>query len=103
MPTTYTSRVTLILVVLFAALWMIFPSPLKLLNPNIPFSEKKNALKPGIDMVGGTSLLYEIKEPEGGYHGTRPATPSPKTSWTRLRSASIRTACGNLIWRPQGT
>ena len=52
MPTNYTSRLTLILVVLIGALWLIFPhSPATLFSPSIPFSEKQN-LKPGIDMVG---------------------------------------------------
>ncbi|HEX3358097.1 MAG TPA: protein translocase subunit SecD [Tepidisphaeraceae bacterium] len=100
MPTTYTSRVTLILVVLLAALWMIFPSPLKLLNPNIPFSEK-NALKPGIDMVGGTSLLYEIKEPDGGYHGQAGHTLAEDVM-DSLKKRVDPDGVRNLIWRPQG-
>src|SRR5580698_1570849 len=67
METKQTGRVIFILGVLLIALFSICPQPQKLFR-NIPLSEKLN-LKPGIDMVGGTSLLYQIKEPEGGYHG----------------------------------
>ena len=69
MSQNYSGRVALIVVVILAALTAIFApsigSPRKVaFNRNIPFLEK-TALKPGIDMVGGTSLLYEIKQPEG--------------------------------------
>src|SRR5215510_12047627 len=99
MPTNYTSRLTLILVVLIGALWLIFPhSPTTLFNPSIPFSEKQN-LKPGIDMVGGTSLLYEIKVPEGGYHGQHTLAEDVMESLKkRVDPDGVR----NLIWRPQG-
>ena len=66
MQTNQSGRITLILVVLLAALWAIFPSLGRLFDSSIPFSQKHN-LKPGIDMVGGTSLLYEIKPPEEGH------------------------------------
>src|SRR5262245_42630216 len=99
MPTNYTSRLTLIFVVLIGALWLIFPhSPATLFNPSIPFSEKQN-LKPGIDMVGGTSLLYEIKVPEGGYHGQHTLAEDVMESLKkRVDPDGVR----NLIWRPQG-
>ena len=58
MPTNNSGRVTLIVVVLFLALWAIFPTG-NFKHPN---------LKPGIDMVGGTSLLYEIKPPPNGVY-----------------------------------
>ena len=57
-------RVTLILIVLAVGLIGIFP-PNRLFNGDIPWSKKHN-LKPGIDISGGTSLLYEIKAPPGG-------------------------------------
>ena len=63
MPNTYTGRVVFIIVLFLAALVVIFP-PQTLFTPGVPFAQKI-ALKPGIDMVGGTSLLYEIKPPEG--------------------------------------
>src|SRR5436305_3311652 len=68
MPTNYTGRITLILVVLWAALSLIFPSvPPSIFwffKPTQPISLHPN-LRPGIDMVGGTSLLYELKAAEG--------------------------------------
>src|SRR5437762_7252852 len=97
MPTNYSGRIMLIAAVLLAALWAIFPSPAKLLNPNIPFSEK-NALRPGIDMVGGTSLLYEIKVPEGTASNTNLAEQVMESLKKRVDPDGVR----NLIWRPQG-
>ena len=67
METKQTGRVIFILLVLVGALFSICPQPLRLFS-SLPWSEKLN-LKPGIDMVGGTSLLYQIKEPEDGYRG----------------------------------
>jgi SecD/SecF fusion protein len=68
MPTNHLGRLTLIAVILFGALACIFPglvsNPAKLFDPNIPLADKLN-LRPGIDMVGGVSLLYEIKAPPG--------------------------------------
>src|SRR5437773_6030962 len=97
MPTNYSGRVMAIVAVLLAALWAIFPSPSKLFNPNIPFSEK-NALRPGIDMVGGTSLLYEIKVPEGVAGNTNLAEQVMESLKKRVDPDGVR----NLIWRPQG-
>lgn len=96
MPTNISGRVTLIAVVLLAALWLIFPNPVKLLNPNVPFGEKHN-LKPGIDMVGGTSLLYEIKAPPGSVDSDL-AIKVMESLKRRVDPQGIR----NLIWRPQG-
>ncbi len=93
----YTGRVTAILVVLFIALWAIVPTPRKLLDRNLPLGQKIN-LKPGIDMVGGTSLLYEIEIPEG--------TPRTKDLANAVMQALKRRVdpqgVKNLIWRPQG-
>jgi len=96
MPTNFSGRVTLIAVVVLAALWLIFPNPFKLFNPNLPFSEKHN-LKPGIDMVGGTSLLYEIKAPPGNVDSDL-AIKVMDSLKRRVDPQGIR----NLIWRPQG-
>ena len=63
MPTNYSGRITLIVVVILASLWALFPSPSKLFRSDLTFGQKIN-LKPGIDMQGGTSLLYDIKPPE---------------------------------------
>src|SRR5437763_15358734 len=97
MPTKYTGRVLLILFVLFAALWAIFPNPLQLFNPHIPFAQK-NALRPGIDMVGGTSLLYEIKASEGSTADAHLAERVMEALKKRVDPQGVR----NLIWRPQG-
>ena len=69
MPTNYSGRFTVIalfiLVALAAIFWPSVTQPTQVgLNPDVPFSKKTN-LRPGIDMVGGTSLLYEIRAPRG--------------------------------------
>src|SRR4051812_20901586 len=88
MPKNYTGRITLILVVLFLALWAIFPSG------NI----KKPNLKPGIDMVGGTSLLYQIKPPAQGAVPPDLANQVMESLKKRVDPQGVR----NLVWRPQG-
>lgn len=90
MPTQFTGRVTLILVVVFGALWMIFPKG-NLRHPD---------LKPGIDMVGGTSLLYEIKPPAGGWND--PNNPLANVVMESLKKRVDPTGVRNLVWRPQG-
>lgn len=87
MPTQISGRVTLILAVLFFSLWMIFPTG----NPFKP------DLKPGIDMVGGTSLLYEIKVPAGMADSTL-SEQVMNSLKKRVDPQGVR----NLIWRPQG-
>src|ERR1044072_4692531 len=64
MPQNYSGRILLIAVVVLAALWSLFPQPQKLFRSDRTWSQKIN-LKPGFAMQGGTSLLYEIKPPEG--------------------------------------
>jgi SecD/SecF fusion protein len=99
METRQTGRVIFILVVLLAALYFIFPQPQALFR-NVPWSEKVN-LKPGIDMVGGTSLLYEIKQPEGGFRGTNGQTLA-ESVMEALKKRVDPNGVRNLIWRPQG-
>jgi SecD/SecF fusion protein len=91
MPTNYSSRFTLIAAIIVVALWCIYPGAFK--------GNFKPDLKPGIDMVGGTSLLYEIKIPEG--------TAAGKTNLIEEVMASLKKRVDpegvrNLIWRPQG-
>jgi SecD/SecF fusion protein len=88
MPTNYSGRVITIIVVLLAALWAIFPS----------FNPKRPDLKPGIDMVGGTSLLYEIQAPGGGQYTENLAEQVAASLKKRVDPDGVR----NLIWRPQG-
>src|SRR3954466_15374089 len=92
-----TSRFLVIVAVLIAALYMIFPQPQKLFNPNLRFWEKTN-LKPGIDMVGGTSLTYEIHPAAGSVASADLAIKTMEALKKRVDPDGIR----NLIWRPQG-
>jgi SecD/SecF fusion protein len=101
MPTNYTGRVLLILFTLWLALSFIFPAvPGSLLwfaDPRQPVSFRTN-LKPGIDMVGGTSLVYEIKPPEGSTAADNLAERVMESLKKRVDPDGVR----NLIWRPQG-
>ncbi|HEY7119328.1 MAG TPA: protein translocase subunit SecD [Tepidisphaeraceae bacterium] len=106
MPQNYAGRVTLILVVLFLGLFGIpkltdgIFSIEKFFNPRVGFNEKVN-LKPGIDIAGGTSLLYEIKPPPGGFHDTS-GTPLAEQVAALLKKRVDPQGVRNLIWRPQG-
>ena len=87
MPQNYSGRVITILIVLFGSLAVIF-SPVfeKLFHHNEQITQWVS-LKPGIDMVGGTSLVYQIKVAPG-----RSTTPNWRRRLPRCsRSASIRT------------
>ncbi|MGA2500636.1 MAG: protein translocase subunit SecD, partial [Tepidisphaeraceae bacterium] len=83
-------RFTLILIVLFGGLWAIFPGWWRLdLKPN---------LKPGIDIKGGSSLVYQITPQPG-------AAPDPNLSQVVANSLKRRVdphGVKNLIWRPLG-
>jgi preprotein translocase subunit SecD len=101
MPTNYTGRVLLILAVLVISVLMILP-PGSWFDSDLSFGQKL-ALKPGIDMVGGTSLLYEIKTPDGapagtGSGGTNLAEQVMESLKKRVDPDGVR----NLIWRPIG-
>jgi len=102
MSQNYSGRVALIVSIVLVALFAIFyPSvaaPKKVaFNPNVPFLEK-TSLKPGIDIVGGTSLLYEIKQPEG-----LPISNLAEEVMKALKKRVDPNGTLNLIWRPQGT
>src|SRR5688500_7628762 len=90
MPTIFTSRLLLIGAVIFFAIWSIFPGMFK--------GHFRPDLKPGIDMVGGTSLLYEIKSEGGGPATGRLAEEVMSALKKRVDPDGQR----NLIWRPQG-
>src|SRR5215212_5926248 len=91
MPTNYTQRFILIGTIMLVALWCIFPGAHK--------GDFAHNLKPGIDMGGGTSLLYEIKQPEGGGPVTGKLAEDVATALKkRVDPDGVR----NLIWRPQG-
>jgi SecD/SecF fusion protein len=104
MPTNLSGRLTLILILALVALFGvpylgggIFPIG-KLLDRQIPWSQKHN-LKPGIDMAGGTSLLYEIKTPEG----VQPSPQVVKDVMQALKKRVDPDGTKNLVWRPQGS
>jgi SecD/SecF fusion protein len=101
MPTNYTNRVLTILFVLWVSLSAIYPrvpgSLFWFFNPRGEISFQDN-LKPGIDMVGGTSLIYEIKQPEGAFPDPQLAENVATALKKRVDPQGVR----NLIWRPQG-
>src|SRR4051812_4881528 len=105
MVQNYASRVTLIIVVLLVGLFGVpfitggIFSPAKFFSPSVPFNEKLN-LRPGIDIAGGTSLLYEIKPPPGGARNTGGNLAEQVAALLKKRVDPTGTR--NLIWRPQG-
>ena len=102
MPTHYTGRVTLIVGVAIVFLAAIFSPliqhPSWTFDRSIPFLQK-TAIRPGIDMVGGTSLLYEIRTP-----ADRPnrAADLDVQMMNALKRRVDPEGVRNLIWRPQG-
>jgi len=85
MSKTLVWKFSLIAVLVIVAVWTLYPPD--------------KTLKPGIDLAGGTSLIYEID--------TQGLTPQEKTDLSgrmitilrrRIDPANIQ----NLIWRPQG-
>src|SRR4051794_5304811 len=103
MPTNYSGRILTIVVVILAALWALFPSPAKLFRSDLTFGQKIN-LKPGIDMQGGTSLLYDIKPPEGEKSSTAATYKGglAEEVMEALKKRIDPDGVKNLIWRPHG-
>jgi SecD/SecF fusion protein len=102
MPQNYTGRILVILAVVLAFLWAIFPKPLDLFRSDLSWGEKMN-LKPGIDMQGGTSLLYEIKPPEGEEGAaTTYRGGLAEEVMTALKRRVDPNGVSSLIWRPHG-
>src|SRR5689334_20392515 len=99
MPTNYTGRVLLILGVLLVSVYSIIPFQ-SLFDRNLTFGQKLG-LKPGIDMVGGVSLLYEIKPPEGV---TTPVQNQHviNTVMESLKQRLDPNGVMNQSWRPHG-
>jgi SecD/SecF fusion protein len=106
MSQNYAGRVTLIIVVLLLGLFGIpglqdgIFSLQKVFDPSVPWAQKHN-LKPGIDIAGGTSLLYEIKQPADGPRPEGDGTLA-ETVATLLKKRVDPNGTRNLIWRPQG-
>ena len=99
MPTKYTGRVLTILVVMYIALCAIYPrAPFSIFLPMTQEGMSwKHNLRPGIDMVGGTSLIYDIEVPDGA-QGSGMAEQVATALKRRVDPQGVR----NLIWRPQG-
>ena len=100
MEKNQTGRVILILGVLIAAALAICPHPSKLLDHRLTWGER-TSLRPGIDMAGGTSLLYEIKQPAGGFHSQGGHTLAEDVA-DALKKRVDPLGVKNLIWRPIG-
>jgi SecD/SecF fusion protein len=96
MPTNLGSRFTFIGIVLVLALLLIFRHPDRLTDPKLSFIQKTE-LKPGIDMVGGVSLIYEIHAAPGAKTDDL-ATQVMEALKRRVDPDGVR----NLVWRPQG-
>lgn len=98
MPQQYSGRIAVILVVLFGSLAIIFSPVLeKLIHPHEHITQWIK-LKPGIDMVGGTSLVYQIKTAPGTRGDTQLATKVATALKRRVDPHGVM----NLVWRPQG-
>ncbi|HTW95266.1 MAG TPA: protein translocase subunit SecD [Tepidisphaeraceae bacterium] len=97
MPTKYTGRIFLILAIVFIAVIAIFP-PETLFQPGLSFRERLN-LKPGIDMVGGISLIYKIQAPPGKENDPDLAETVEQALQRRVDPDGVR----NLVWRPIGS
>jgi SecD/SecF fusion protein len=96
MPTSYTGRVVLIISCLVLALAVIFYPGKQLFDPHKTLLEKTN-INPGIDMVGGVSLIYQIQIPPGTNTAglVQQVMDSLKK---RVDPDGVR----NLVWRPEG-
>jgi len=81
-----TLKIVLIVVLVVFAVWTLYP-------PN-------KTLKPGIDLAGGTSLIYEIDT-----HGLQEAEKKDLAlrMITVLRRRIDPANIQNLVWRPQGS
>jgi SecD/SecF fusion protein len=99
MPQSYSGRVLIVLLVLLGSLAMIFSPVLeKIAHPHNTITRWIN-LKPGIDMVGGTSLVYQIKTAPGTKYDPQLATKVADALKKRVDPQGVR----NLVWRPEGT
>ena len=91
----FTGRFIIIIGVLLVGILGIFWPPTRLFVPGIPFSQRFN-LKPGIDIIGGTSLTYEIQDT-----GTADENLSQRVA-DSLKKRVDPEGVRNLVWRPQG-
>ncbi len=78
-------KIILIIVLILAAIWVLYPPG--------------KTLKPGIDLAGGTSLIYEIDTHGMAEHEK---TDLAQNMITVLRRRIDPAGIQNLVWRPQG-
>jgi len=78
-------KIILIVVLILAAAWVLYPPG--------------KTLKPGIDLAGGTSLIYEIDTHGMAEHEK---TDLAQNMITVLRRRIDPAGIQNLVWRPQG-
>ncbi|MDD4891879.1 MAG: hypothetical protein PHU85_18315, partial [Phycisphaerae bacterium] len=71
--------------------------PLHLFKNGFTWSAWKDVLRPGIDLAGGTRLVYEVKEWSGQPGGNR-AEDLIKVLKQRVDPSGVK----NLIWRAIG-
>ena len=100
MPTNYGSRITVILIVLLGSMLGIVNIH-KLFDADAPWSQKLN-LKPGIDIAGGVSVLYEIKVPPGSSGIMGSGQTLAEEVAAALKKRVDPQGVLNLVWRPQG-
>jgi SecD/SecF fusion protein len=99
MPTTYFSRIVIIISAVLISLFLIFGIPSRrLFDPNLTLIQKTN-LKPGIDMVGGVRLIYEIQASPDQPDKGELAQQVMEALKRRVDPNGLR----NLVWRPQGS
>ena len=83
-------RLTFVIAIFLAALATVFSPVLeKITHPSEKMTQVVN-LKPGIDMVGGTSLVYEIKKPENTKLKAGSGTTKPKPDTALLSPSRLR-------------
>ncbi|HET6250843.1 MAG TPA: protein translocase subunit SecD [Tepidisphaeraceae bacterium] len=91
-------RLTFSLAVLLGAIGLVFSPVLdKIFHPHDQITQWVK-LNPGIDMVGGTSLVYEIKKSDTTKLDGKLASEVADVLKKRVDPKGVK----NLIWRPQG-
>jgi len=95
MPTNYSGRITLIVTLFLLALICIFPHPSYIFDSNRS-AIQRTSIRPGIDMVGGVSLIYQVQGTGGA------VTPQLlEQTMDSLKRRVDPNGVRNLVWRPQ--
>jgi len=102
MPTKYTGRVMLIVFVFLMAAMVIMP-PDSMFHPDGKSWRELINIRPGIDMVGGVSLIYKIQAPDVKGRSTWGRVILPSRLMEALKKRVDPQGVRNLVWRPIGT